>query len=152
MPEKKSEPAWSDQADAVYIAAISMIDEMKGYGERANLILNLLRYVTMTEVAESIGKVVGTVDMHVFVESTILVNGMQHLVDDFAEEAKKMPRRMNEVMTAEHGCGACPRCKAAAKAAYADDKVVIRPSKQSREAIDAIINTITGGKPRNPDN
>lgn len=156
MPEKKSEPAWSDQADAVYVAVIAMIDEMKGYGERANLVLNVLRYITMTEVAETISKITseeaGVSRDHVFVESRVLTNGMQKLIDDFAIEAKKMPCRMLTIMHAEHGCGGCAQCKAATSEAYADGKVVIRPSKESREAIDNIINTICGGRPRNPDN
>lgn len=152
MSDKSQEPAWSEESDAVYVAVVSMIDEVKAYGERANLVLNLLRYITMTEAADSLDRVIkeGGV-VHVFVDSKILLTGMQYLVDDFAEEAKKMPKRVHDVMQSDHGCGTCARCKAAAKAAYSDNVVMHRPSKESRDAITAIINTITG-KPKNPDN
>lgn len=151
MPEKKHEPAWNDQAEAVYMATLASIDELKGgYNVKMNLLLNLVRYVTMTQVALDISDKVGTT--MVYVEARVLTNAMQVLVDELCDELKKMPRRMLAIMHAEEGCGGCSACKAAKEEAYGDGKVKIVPSKESQEAINQLINTITGGKPRNPDN
>lgn len=153
MPEKKDEPAWSDQADAVYMATIASIDEIESYNVRMNLLLNLVRYCTMTQVGLDFQRATNRYDASVvFIETGMLTSAMQNLVDELCIELKKMPRRMLAVMHAEKGCGGCSACKAAQEEAYGDGKVRWRPSREAKEAIDNIINTITGGKPRNPDN
>jgi hypothetical protein len=138
------EPAWSDQADAVYVATIASIDEMESYGERMNLLLNLTRYVTMTEVADGFARATKANPDLVLIEIDVLIEGMQRLIDAFSYQLGKMPRRMLAVMHAENGCGGCAKCKAAKLEAYADGQVILRPSKESRDAIEAIIATMRG--------
>lgn len=141
-----NEPNWSDEADAVYVATTASIDDLKNHSQKMNLLLNLVRYVTMTEVARTIQAETKGTDVHVFVEASILTEGMGHLLKEFIGHLRAMPRRMLAIMHAENGCGGCSACKEAKQQAYADGKVVFRPSSESQEAINAIINTITGGK------
>jgi hypothetical protein len=139
------EHAWSEQAYAVYEATVTSIDGLKTYGEKMNLLLNLTRYVTMTETAneitEQLGKMPGAA---LAVELSVLIQGTQILVDEFAAELKKMPRRMGSIIHAEQGCGTCAHCEAAKKAAYGDGAVRTKGSKAAEAAIEGLINTMLG--------
>lgn len=146
----KEEQAWSDEADAVYVATVASIDGLATYSERMNLMLNLTRYIMMTEVAVGVQEAVGNQGpSSIFVETGILTTGMQCLVDEYAKELTAMPRRLQAIIHAENGCGGCGACKAAQKEAYGDGKVQLLPSKEARGAVEGLINTMLGGKPSN---
>lgn len=144
MPSDK-QYSWSDEAEAVYFATLSSLEELPDYPARANVLFNLLRHVIMAEaLSELLERGVAPTDNAVFV-------AMKLLGDKFADVVRQMPEVTRQTIRHEIGCGHCKECRAAKsylknsdfKVIYAADTSQMK--EESRTAVEQLIRTMMGG-------
>ncbi len=141
--EEEKKRAWSDDAEAVFIATSASILELSSYGEKMNIIINLVRVITMAETFKTIAKELGDIPPPAAFETQVLITGMRVLCNDAADKLRGIPGKTKDMLHSLAGCGECDICKAAARSVNKED-VLIRPSKPSRDAIEQLIATMGG--------
>lgn len=138
--EEKGEPAWSEDADATLAAVHGQLADLPDYHTRMNVLVNALRKVMMKEAYQQVREATGGE----MVELPHLTIALQMLVDEFCEEFKTVPKLVKDVIHAEAGCGHCEICKQAMRDINRDGRVVIKPARESQDAVAKLIATMLG--------
>lgn len=88
--------------EAVYHSLLASLDELSNYEERRVLVLNLVKYITLTETSNGIA-----IDP---TNHAILREKLVDLCQDFALQVIGLPLFYDEAMANEPPCGLCPAC------------------------------------------